>query len=65
MTAPSVERRLLDYARAAAYLGIGVTRMKGLGGPGGSIPQVKIGHRVLFDRVDLDDYIERKKRGAA
>lgn len=55
------ERRLLDYTRSAAYLGISIRGMKELGGPNGQIPQTPIGHRVLFDKADLDAYIERVK----
>lgn len=58
------ERRLLNYERAAAYLGISVRSMKNLGGPKGQIVQVKIGERVLFDKADLDGYIEKLKRSA-
>lgn len=60
----AAERRLLNYGFAAAYLGISIRAMKDLGGPGGQILQVKIGHRVLFDVRDLDAYIERLKRSA-
>lgn len=58
------ERRLLDYGRAATYLGISMRSMKELGGPNGKIARVEIGHRILFDRDDLDAYIERIKRSA-
>lgn len=58
---PYVERRLLDYSIAAAYLGISIRKMKEIGGPNGVIPQVKIDSKVLFDRADLDAYIERLK----
>lgn len=58
------ERRLLNYERAAAYLGISQRAMKELGGPDGKIQRVEIGHRVLFDRADLDAYIERMKRAS-
>lgn len=54
-------RRLLPYAGAAAYLGISVRSMKQLGKPGGQVGRVQIGARVLFDRVDLDEYVERIK----
>lgn len=67
MTRPApadVERRLLDYTRAAAYLGISVRAMKSLGGPQGEIPQVQIGARVLFDKADLDSHIEKIKRAS-
>lgn len=60
----NAERRLLDYSRAAAYLGISLRRMKDIGGPQGEILQVKIGHRVLFDRADLDRYIDKLKRAS-
>lgn len=59
-----LERRLLNYERAAAYLGISVRAMKDLGGPNGKILQVKIGARVLFDRDDLDEYVEKIKRAS-
>lgn len=67
MTRPlpqDAERRLLNYERAAAYLGISVRQMKTLGGPKGQIGRVEIGERVLFDKADLDRYIERLKRSA-
>lgn len=58
------ERRLLDYGRSAAYLGISLRSMKELGGPDGKIPRVEIGHRVLFDRGDLDRFIEKTKKAS-
>lgn len=64
-TPPDAERRLLDYGRAAAYLSISLRAMKELGGPNGQILRVEIGGRVLFDKVDLDAYIERIKREAS
>lgn len=67
MTRPlpqDAERRLLNYDRAAAYLGISLRAMKDIGGPRGQILQVKIGERVLFDKADLDAYIERVKRAS-
>ncbi len=63
-TLPQIERRLLNYKLAATYLGISERAMKDLGGPGGQILQVKIGHRVLFDKTDLDAYIDHIKRSA-
>lgn len=57
------ERRLLDYAHTAAYLGISL-RAAHLLAAEGHIPKVPIGHRVLFDKVDLDAYIERIKRAS-
>lgn len=67
MTRPApadAERRLLNYERAAAYLGISLRAMKNLGGPKGPILRVEIGDRVLFDKADLDRYIEKLKRSA-
>jgi hypothetical protein len=54
-------RRLLSYADAAMYIGVGERTMKSLGGPNGQIVQTKIGARVLFDVNDLDEYVERIK----
>jgi excisionase family DNA binding protein len=59
----ALERRLLNYARAAAYLGISLRAVKELAADG-KIPKTPIGHRVLFDREDLDAFIERAKRSA-
>ncbi len=64
MTA-DLERRLLNYTRAAAYIGVSVRTMKEIGGPQGVVAQVKLGHRVLFDKVDLDAYIDRAKKASA
>jgi len=64
VTAPTeLERRLLDYTRAAAYLSISVRSMKQLAADG-EVLKVPIGHRVLFDKADLDAYVERVKRSA-
>lgn len=60
----NAERRLLDYARLAAYLGISLRAAKAIGGPNGKIPRVEIGHRILFDREDVDRYVEKLKRSA-
>jgi len=54
-------RRLLSVKEAAEYLGISQWTMRGLGW-NGEIPEVKIGRRVLFDREDLDAFVERSKR---
>lgn len=63
-TPADAERRLLDYTRSAAYLGVSLRSMKELGGPNGQIPRIEIGARILFDKVDLDAYIERMKRAS-
>ena len=58
-----IERRLFDYAHLATYLGIGITKAKEIVG-NGEIPKTRIAGRVLFDRADVDAYIERIKRSA-
>lgn len=58
------ERRLLDYTRLAGYLGISLRSAKQLAADG-EIRKVQIGHRVLFDRADVDAYIERLKKVAS
>ena len=60
---PTVERRMLDYKNAAAYLSISLRGMKQLAADG-KVPKVLIGHRVLFDKDDLDAFIDRIKRSA-
>ena len=53
--------RCLTKDQAAAYLGIGVTLLEGLG-----VPVVKFGRRCVYDRVDLDAWLEEyKHRGRA
>ncbi len=46
--------RLLSADDAAEYLGIGVTTLRGLG-----IKTKPIGRRVMWDRMDLDRYVDR------
>jgi len=53
--------RCLTKEQAAAYLGIGVTLLAELG-----IPAVKFGRRLVYDRIDLDAWLEEyKRRGRA
>lgn len=66
MTTPlprDAERRLLDYARMAAYMSVSLRTAKQLAADG-QIRKVEIGHRVLFDKVDIDAYIDRIKKSA-
>lgn len=58
------ERRLFDYAHLAAYLSVSLRTAKMLGGPDGQIPRTQIGAKVLFDREDVNRYIESVKRSA-
>ena len=55
------ERRLLDYQHLATYLSVSLRTAKQLAADD-EIPKIRIGHRVLFDRVDVDAFIERLKR---
>lgn len=56
---PSV--RCLTKEQAAEYLGIGVTLLSELG-----IPHIKFGRRCVYDKVDLDNWLEEyKQRGRA
>jgi excisionase family DNA binding protein len=61
---PQVERRLLGYALAAEYLGISKRQMEQLARDN-EVVKVTIGHRVLFDRADLDAYVDRLKAAAS
>ncbi len=63
MNVTDLERRLLNYRRAAAYLGISERAIKQLAADG-EIPKTPIGHRVLLDVRDLDVFVERMKKSA-
>ncbi|MGB9473073.1 MAG: helix-turn-helix domain-containing protein [Candidatus Acidiferrum sp.] len=56
----NMQPRMLPIKEAAAYLGATVWFVRNevwnL-----RLPHVKFGNRLVFDRVDLDAYIERKK----
>lgn len=60
---PPVQRRLYPYRDAATYLGISLRAMKQLAADG-QIPKTPIGHRVLFDQRDMDEFIDRVKARA-
>jgi hypothetical protein len=49
--------RCLSKEEAATYLGIGVTLLTEL-----DIPAVKFGRRTVYDKVDLDLWLEEYKR---
>jgi hypothetical protein len=56
---PSV--RCLTKQEAAEYLGIGITMLESL-----EVPAVHFGRRCLYDRVDLDAWLDDyKRRGRA
>lgn len=52
--------RLLSQHEAAAYLGISYWTLRDLTFRG-EVPHVKIGRRILVDRLDLDAYLDRVK----
>ncbi len=54
------EQRLLSQHEAAYYLGISYWTIRDLIFRL-EIPFVKIGRRILIDRVDLDAYLDRSK----
>ena len=61
MAQPSViEPRLLSQQEAAHYLGISYWTVRDLVFRR-EIPFIKIGRRILVDRVDLDAYLDRSK----
>ena len=55
-----VEPRLLSQHEAARYLGISYWTVRDLVFRL-EIPFIKIGRRVLVDRLDLDAYLDRSK----
>jgi len=63
---PQAEPRLLNVRLAASYLGIAVWCLRTLVWEK-QIPPVKIGkaRRLLFDRADLDAFIDAQKKEAA
>ena len=58
---PLPTARCLSKEQAADYLGIGVTLLMEL-----SVPHVRFGRRCVFDKVDLDAWLDDyKQRGRA
>ena len=49
--------RCLSKAKAAEYLGIGITLLAEL-----QIPSIKFGRRIVYDRIDLDGWLEDYKQ---
>jgi excisionase family DNA binding protein len=56
----SIAPRLLNIRGAAAYLGCSIWAVRSLAW-GGSVPNIKIGNRILFDKADLDAFVDRNK----
>jgi excisionase family DNA binding protein len=61
-TAPALdtESRLLRVHAAAAYLSCTPWFMRSLGWSR-QVPFLKLGNRILFDRSDLDAFVEKQK----
>jgi len=57
-------RRLPRVTAAAQYLSTSVWQMRTLGWER-RIPTIKLGNRLLFDRADLDRFIENQKTPVA
>lgn len=59
----TIAPRMLNAADAARYLGIGTFAMRGLHWER-KMRGVFIGRRLLFDKNDLDKYVDALKRAA-
>jgi hypothetical protein len=60
-TLPRPVVRCLTKEEAAEYLSIGITLLASM-----DIPTIRFGRRLLYDRVDLDQWLEEyKQRGRA
>lgn len=57
---PTAGPRLLTVAAAAEYLSTTVWQVRTLGWER-RLPTIKLGNRFLFDRADLDRFIENLK----
>jgi excisionase family DNA binding protein len=60
---PSIEPRLLSIKDAALYLGATIWAVRSLAW-NRAVPYLKIGNRILFDKKDLDTYIDDQKTEA-
>lgn len=64
MSAPvQLERRMFPRKEAAYYIGISLRSLDTLAAEG-QILKTKIAGRTVYDRSDLDAYIERVKRAS-
>jgi excisionase family DNA binding protein len=63
-TLREVEPRLLRVKEAATYLSCTVWFIRSLAW-NRAVPHVVFGKRILFDRADLDRYLESQKKVAA
>jgi excisionase family DNA binding protein len=60
---PTAGPRLFTIAAAAEYLSTTVWQIRTLGWER-RIPVIKLGNRYLFDRADLDRFVESQKQPA-
>jgi excisionase family DNA binding protein len=60
LEATQAQPRLLGVKAAAAYLGCAIWAVRTLA-YSRTVPHLKIGNRTLFDRADLDCYVEAQK----
>lgn len=60
----SLQPRLIGIKAAAVYLGATVWAMRSLVW-NREVPSLRIGNRVLFDKKDLDAYVEMQKTAVA
>ncbi|MBZ5534003.1 MAG: helix-turn-helix domain-containing protein [Acidobacteriia bacterium] len=57
---PTLAPRLLSIKDAAVYLSCTIWAVRSLAWDH-KVPSLKIGNRILFDKKDLDAFIERTK----
>ena len=55
--------RYLDTRQAAAYLGLSSRMLRTMRAEGEGPPYARAGRRVIYDRLDLDDWVARRKQG--
>ena len=60
MSQQVVEARVLTVKQTAQYIGMSVWFVRELV-YGRKVPYVLLGTKIMFDRSDLDDYLESKK----
>jgi predicted DNA-binding transcriptional regulator AlpA len=56
--------RLINVVAASQYLGIAKSTLNKLRVYGGGPKYVKLGHRVVYDRHDLDAWVDAKRRAS-
>lgn len=61
-TMPNAGKRMLTTVDAAAYLGLAVQTLAKMRVSGESPPFYKLGRQVLYDRTDLDEWIQARRR---